>query len=289
MSNHAHPVDRLIAELVPVRDEELAAEFRTPEAAAVFREIVASRVTDPRRARTNRPRRRLVVFGIAAALAAVLAIPAFGVGEGIVSLFSGWRDRDAPVPTRSDVLIAFGEAGVPWKIVATKSDRGLCLGLFHQAGDDELASARCGYLDVRGNFPPEIRGDPASTCIATPTRLVPCGSLPRHWIGPVGAGADSSVGLDHHFVFGPLAEDVASVALVFTDGQTRSAQVVEQPGGLPLNFYWAAWPADEDALVVKVAIARDREGRVLERRVPAWNGNPTGDPSGPAPPAPLGE
>ena len=36
--------------------------------------------------------------------------------------------------------------------------------------------------------------------------------------------------------------------------------------------------------VVEMAVARDSEGRVLGRRVPAWNGNPTGDPDGQQPP-----
>ncbi len=35
-----------------------------------------------------------------------------------------------------------------------------------------------------------------------------------------------------------------------------------------------------------MGIARDSAGGVLERRVPIWNGNPTGDPEGPRPPTP---
>jgi hypothetical protein len=72
------------------------------------------------------------------------------------------------------------------------------------------------------------------------------------------------------------------------------AHVVEQPEGLPLNFYWAAWPwplqpggedlqecAEDVGPEVKIAIARDAEGRVLERRMPAWNGNRRETPTGP--------
>src|ERR671922_280772 len=96
-----------------------------------------------------------------------------------------------------------------------------------------------------------------------------------------------------------LAEDVASVELVLNDGRTVRAHVVERPGGLPLDVYWAAWPCplrpapgtyqpcseeDDVSSDVKIAIARDASGGVLERRVPAWNGNPTGDPDGPPPP-----
>jgi hypothetical protein len=117
---------------------------------------------------------------------------------------------------------------------------------------------------------------------------MPCGSLPRHWIGPIGSGS-ITVGLERYITFGPLAVEVASVELILTDGRTIRAQVVEQPRGLPLNFYWATWPcplepvterpyADEGVRMctgggpeVRMAIARDPEGRVLERRVPAWN------------------
>jgi hypothetical protein len=260
-----------------------------------------------RRRRTGRGRVRLFALAAAVAVAAVLSIPAFGVGPKIVSLFAGMRDPDAAVPTGSDVLIASGEAGVAWKLLATRSDQGLCLDLFHRMGNDRFGGAGCGYIDIRGDLPPDIRGDPASKCIpARPTTrgLVPCGSLPQHWIGPL-AGGGSTVGLDHTFAFGPLAEDVASVELILTDGQTVRAHVVEQPEGLPLNFYWAAWPCPlqpvldyppyagealcaEDGAEVEMAIARDAAGRVLERRVPAWNGNPTGDPDGPPPPTTQG-
>ena len=301
MSKNVDRIEALVAGLAPVRDDELVGAVRAPTAAALLESILESPVGRRSRGRSGRRRKRAVAFAAAAAAAAVLSIPAFGVGEEIVSLFAGWRDPSAPAPTASDVLVASGEAGVQWKIVATRSDQGLCLGLFHPAGDDSLGSAGCGYVDIRGDLPPDVRGDPASRCIATPTTLVPCGSLPHHWIDIGGAG--DSVGLDHRFAFGPLAEDVASVDLILTDGRALRAHVVAQPGSLPLNFYWAAWLcpvqpvldgpyageglqecAEDGGPEVKMAIARDATGRVLERRVPAWNGNPTGDPDGPPPP-----
>jgi hypothetical protein len=245
----------------------------------------------------RRSGRRLAVAAAAVVTAALLSLPALGVGTPIVSLFAGWRDPGAPVPVASDVLVASGRAGVPWKIVATPSDQGLCLGLFHRAGADELGSATCGFTDIRGDLPRDIRGDPRAKCIATPTTLAPCRSLPRHWIDLGGAG--TSVGLERTFAFGPLAEDVASVDLVLADGQRVRAHVA-QPNGLPLKFFWAAWPcplravstgpyageglrecAEEGAAGVKLAIVRDASGRVLERRVPAWNRNPLGDPGRP--------
>lgn len=300
MSKKANPIDALIADLASVRDDDLVGEARSSTAAALLASILESPVGRCGRRRSGRRRSLVVAFAAAVGVAVVLSIPAFGVRQEIVSLFAGWHDPGAPVPTASDVLIASGEAGVPWKIVATRSDQGLCLGLFHRVRDDRFGSAGCGYRDIRGDLPPDIRGDPASKCIATPTTLVPCGSLPQHWIGPVGGGG-ASVGLEDSFAFGPLAEDVASVDLVLTDGQTVSAHVVNHPEGLPLNFYWAAWPcrplqpvegglqecAEDAGPDLKIAVARDEAGRVLERRVPAWNGNPTGDPDGPAPADPA--
>ena len=281
--------DSLIAALAPVRDAELIGEARSSEGAALLASILESPVSR----RPSGRRRALAIAFVALAVAAVASLPALGVGQEIVSLFAGWRDPDAPVPTKSDVLIASGEAGVRWKIVATRSDRGLCLGLFHRVGDDHVGSADCGYSEIRGDLPPDVRGNPASTCIGPPTTaqpggtLVACGSLAKHWITLGGTGM--SPGLLKQFAFGPLAEDVARVNILLSDGHTIHATVVQQPQGLPLNFYWAAWPADDAAPHVEIAIAFDARGRVLERRVPAWNGNPTGDPDGPPPPESVGE
>jgi hypothetical protein len=299
MSHEANRIDALVSRLAVVKDEDLLGEARSARSASLLLTILESPGETRDRASGGRRRARLMALAAALALAAVLSLPAFGVGHDIVSLFAGWRDPEAPVPSASDVLIASGDAGVPWKLVATRSDQGLCLGLFHRVGNDRFGSARCGYVDIRGDLPSDVRGDPASKCIATPTTLVPCGSLPQRWIDLGGGG--NTVGLDHTFAFGPLAKDVATVDLLLTNGQTLSAHVVEQPEGLPLNFYWAAWPcsvqpagglqecAEDGGPMVKIATARDAAGRVLERRVPGWNGNPTGDPDGPPPPAPLGE
>jgi hypothetical protein len=324
MSTRTDRLDAVVGRLASVRDEELADEVHSAPATGLLARILESPVSADltyqapgasaarssravrRRRRTRRPM-RLVAFAAGLAGAAVLSIPAFGVGAEIASLFAGWHDAEAPVPTASDVVIASGEAGVSWKIVATRSDQGLCLGLFHRVGDDRLGSARCGYVDIRGDLPRDLRGDPASNCLGPASaaapggEVVPCGSLRRHWIDVGDAG--TSAGLDHMFAFGALAEDVANVDLILSDGQTVRADVVAEPGGLPLNFYWAAWrcPLErvldgpyageglqecaEGAPHVKMAVASDAAGRVLERRMPAWNGNPTGDPNGQPPPS----
>lgn len=275
-------LDVLVAKLASVRDGDLVGEARR-SGAGLLESIVALPVsqTDHERNTERGGRARVLVAVAAVTLGAVLSLPAFGVGHRIVSLFGGGHDPGAPLPTTSDVLIASGDAGVPWKILAARSDQGLCLALFYRVGEDRFGGG-CGYTDILGDLPPDIRGNAASTCIATPKTLAPCGSLPLHWIGAVGDEAPS-LGLEGRFAFGPLAADVASVDLVLVHGQTLQANVVEQPGDLPLNVYWATWSGPR----LQMAIARDAEGRVLERRVPAWNGNPTGDPDGRASPEPL--
>jgi len=91
------------------------------------------------------------------------------------------------------------------------------------------------------------------------------------------------------------------VEIVLANGGRLQAEVIERPLGpsVPLNVYWAKLGPEHglrllrnangqlmtcsDGLVETV-VARDSEGRVLGRRVPAWNGNPTGDPDGQRPP-----
>lgn len=214
---------------------------------------------------TNARRRfRLIAVAVALALSVLVSSVALGVAQDVAGYFAGWREPDAPVPTAPDVVIASGVAGAPWTIVATTSDRGVCLGLFVEGGG---GFAGCG--------PSDVRGDPGAVD-------------PSHWIGAFGVGAGDGL-LNRTFAFGRLAKEVASVELLLTDGQSIEAHVVKRPEGLdaPLNFYWAAWPCGSSRCVdavgplVKMAIARDSAGRVLERRVPVWNGNPTGDPNGP--------
>lgn len=295
MNPNPHPLDSLLARLAPVHDRQLASEAGSATASSLFERIVSTRVATRETPRRSIGRRRLLQIALAVALvlAVVASVPALGVGREIASFFAGWHDPDAPVPTAPDVVIASGEAGVPWRIVATTSDQGLCLALVYPIEGVEGGSGGCHYRDIRGELPPEVRGNPATKCLATPTTTVPCGSLPLHWIGLLGAGGGGSSLLTRTFAYGPLAADVASVELLLTNGETVHAHVVERPEGLdaPLNFYWAAWPCgsrgcvDETGPDVEIAIARDSAGRVLERRVPAWNGNPTGDPNGAPPPA----
>jgi hypothetical protein len=304
MSREAKRLEGLIAELAPVRDEQLVGALSSPDAAALFSAILDAPVPIRVDERIRPRRRRVLAFAVAAVVAAVLSLPALGVGEKIGRIFGGWRsepDYPAPVPSASDVVIASGEDGVGWKLVATRSDQGLCLGLVYTSSRrEEVGEAGCGYRDLRGDLDPEIRGDPSTKCLASPTEIVPCGSLPRRWIdfphetdpSPYFTGAGSE--LTRIIVFGVAAADVDNVELVLTNGRTVSANIVGEPEGLgaPLNFYWATLPLDDGyrrslelTQLLEMVVARDAEGRILERRVPAWNGNPTGDPDGPPPPS----
>jgi hypothetical protein len=226
-----------------------------------------------RRRRHETGRRRVLQVAIAAVvvLGVMFSVPALGVVQHVKSWLSGLHGRDEPVPLAPDVLLASGLAGASWRLIATASDQGLCL--FIVVGDPEDKTG------LGGCAPSDVRGDPWA------------GNAASHWIGAFGVGGGAAV-LNRTFAFGVLAQEAARVDLLLTDGSTVHAQIVTRPEGLdaPLNFYWAAWPCgashclDAVGPVVKLAIAWDADGRILERRVPSWNGNPSGDPNAPSPP-----
>ena len=268
MTADRHELDLLVARLARVGDEELAVEAGSPAARALLEQIVSA----PEAAREPRPygRRRLVAFAAALALGLAVSSPALGIDRDVARLF-GWSDVRAPVRTAPDVVIASGMAGAEWKIIATTSEQGLCLGFLslHRV-EGWIGGPVCGPTDVRGD---------------------PWAAGPGHWFEAFGVGGGHA-GLNRTFVSGRLAEDVSSLELVLTDGTTVRAHIVEGPGILeaPIDYYWAAWPCGSASCLdaigpdVRMAIARDAAGRVLERRLPVWNENPTGDPDGAAPP-----
>ncbi len=281
---------------------DLPAERDFPAGAMLRRQRhLISEAHRPERASTSR--RRLTALAAALALAGILSIPALGVVGTVKSWLAGGHGPDFPVPTAPDVVIASGKTGVAWRLIATPSNQGLCLFLVSHVNGQVAGGGGCGYVDIRGDLPPDVRGDPAQKCIATPTALAPCGSLPRHWVD-VGRGGSSAAGFTESLVFGLLAQQVASIELVLTSGETVRGHVVRRPEalGAPLNVYWAAWPCgsvqpaggglqecrEGAGPEVRMAIARDSAGRVLERRAPSWNGNPSGDPTGPPPPVKTG-
>ena len=293
MSRNGNRIDALVAAIAPVRDEELRGELRT-SGAALLPTILGTPVEASQRAKAPRRRRRALALVAALGLAAVLSLPALSVVRTMAGLGSG-ADDVTPLPTSSEMVVASGRAGVPWKIVAVRSDHGLCWAL--QAKDPNEGWTQglgCDYLDLRGDLPPDVRGNPSRPCLTSPTEAVPCGSLPRHWVDFPGDTTNFSgyASLDRIIVTGTAAQGIAAVELVLTNGKTVPANLVEQPHGLPLSFYWVALPRSdgyrrsfEVVEVTKMVVARDAAGHVLERRVPAWNGNPTGDPGGPSPPS----
>lgn len=256
--------------------------------------------------------RRQGLIALFAALALVgIAVPAFGVVSGWFSggaEIEGVRGSAPPRLTSAPVVVASGEPQEAWTIRIARSTQGLCLNV--DVGDEQFdarnyALGDCGYSDIRGELPRDVRGDPLAPCIgeASSGKLVPCGSRLKYWVD---AGRSSGfVEETRRTIFvGTAAAKVASVELVLTNGAILSAELVERPLGrdVPLNVYWAElgpkeglelWQNAEGELMpcaenlVEEVVARDSEANVLGSRVPAWNGNPTGDPDGPRPPQPL--
>jgi hypothetical protein len=215
-----------------------------------------------------------VALSVGAVILLALSLPALGVRSAVTSLF-GWNEQDPPVRTAPDFVIASGVAGIPWKLIEAASDQGLCADLMalHPV-EGWIGSPMCGATDVRGD---------------------PFAREGRHWIAAFGTGGGIG-GLDRTFAWGYLADDVESLELVLTDGSRIQAHIVEGPAalGAPIDYYWATWPCGPDGCLgeretlIEMAIARDGKSRILERRRPIWNGNPTGDPDGaPLPSAEL--
>jgi hypothetical protein len=220
----------------------------------------------------RRNRRLLIALFVALALAG-MAVPAFGVAKGWFgggAEIEGIRGSAPPQLTSRPVAVASGET---WAIVIARSDQGLCLNL---GGQRLLHGANyrlgdCGYSDLRGHLPQDVRGDPSAPCIGSAS-LVPCGSRPKYWL---------AVREWRSILVGSAAAKVASVEIVLADRRILPAELVRRPLGpeVPLNVFWARAPCGAEEVV-----ARDARGNVLGQRVPAWNANPTGDPDGPRPP-----
>lgn len=271
----AERVDTLVAGLASVRDAELLAEARSPHASRLLHRILEQPVRE-RPTERRRSSRTFVAIAVLA-LAVALSAAALGGPRQIRSWLSGVHGPESPSPAGADVVVASGVSGVPWRIVATPTDQGLCLFL---VTGETTGVGSCGYSDIRGALPAELRGDPSARCLATPSTAVPCGSLPRHWVDAVSGSDTADPRFTRRVVFAALAEGVARVDLVLANDEVERARLVRPPE-MPLAFYWAELPPGQ---LVTMVIARDSSGRVLERRVQPWNGNPTGDPRGPRAP-----
>jgi hypothetical protein len=246
-----------------------------------------------------------------AALALVsIAVPAFGVAKGWFggAEIEGIRASAPPQLTSPPIVVASGEPEESWVIAIARSNQGLCLNV--DVGDEQFNNQNyrlgdCGYSDLRGHLPPDVRGDPSAPCIGT-TALVPCGSRPDYWVSIRGSFFVPTA--ERAIVVGAAAAEVTSVELILANGETMQAGVVDRPLGsdVPLNVYWAQLGREQGLKVaptsrsaegepmacnagelVEEVVARDSQGKVLGRRVPAWNANPTGDPNGPHSPPGL--
>lgn len=284
---------------------EASAPDRMEQAAidAARSSLRAAMAAEQRGRGVHKRRPRLIAVCAVLAIAAV-AVPAFGLANGWFASgaeIEGVRGQAAPELTSPPLVVASGEPEEPWTIVIAKSNQGLCLNV--DLGEERFDRENyrlgdCGYSDIRGDLPPDVRGDASAPCIGS-TALVPCGSRPKYVVSIRGSVFVPEVRT--RIVVGAAAARVASVELILANGRRVPAQVVAQPLGrdVPLNVYWAQLGREQGPelwrnvggqvmpcvgnLIEKV-VARDVEGNVLGARVPAWNGNPTGDPHGPRPP-----
>jgi hypothetical protein len=282
-----------IDELVGWLGDGLAGSDGAEEKAlAAARRTLRGAIASERRALQYKRRRRLTALFALVAVAGA-AVPAYGVASRWLSGGSeveGVRGSAAPQLTSPPRAIASGGPTETWTIVAARSDQGLCLNVDLGAAHLDRRQYRlgdCGFTDVRGDLPADVRGNPSAPCIGL-TALVPCGDRPefavavRSW-GTFVPEARRSI------VVGVAASDVAAVQLELTDGLHVRARLASRPLGpdVPLNVFWAELGAgrhltscDAGELVEEV-VARDSHRNVIGRRVPAWNANPTGDSAGP--------
>jgi hypothetical protein len=269
----------------------------------------AELAAEERRRRPHDRRRRVIVLFAAVALVGI-SVPTFGVATGWFggAEIEGIRGSAPPQLTSPPIFVASGEPEESWAIAIARSNQGICLNV--DVGDEQFDNENyrlgdCGYSDIRGSLPPDVRGDPSAPCIGL-TALVPCGSRPDYWVAIRGSFFVPTA--ERTIVVGTAAAEVASVDLILANGDTMQAEVVERPLGsdIPLNVYWAqlgreqglevagkSRSAEGDPMacnageLVEEVVARDSQGKVLGRRVPAWNANPAGDPSGPHSPPGL--
>jgi len=261
-------LDRFVRSSAVVTDVELTPLADAPAAKALFEGIASTPypgVVRGRRAvlagwtRHATWRRRLAIgVAVTAAMVAmvVLAVPEAGVLQSVPSWLSGGHGPDFPHPTGEDVVLASGVAGIPWRIIATPSDQGLCVFLvFHDPAMGTGGPGGCGLIQQ-----PVLPGDAP-------------GSL-HHVTGSDWGGYDAS--LNRLVSWGWATQDVASVDLVLTAGGTVQANLIDTPAGVDAapRFFWAALPCPPTAPacgadgpgLVRELVARNAAGDVIERR-----------------------
>ena len=235
---------------------------------AARRRLRAALAAEDRRFPVGRRRRTALALFAALALTGI-AVPAFGVAKGWFGagvVMEGIRGSAPPQLTSQPVVVSSSEPEESWAIVIARSNQGLCLNV--DVGDEQFDAENyrpgdCGYSDVRGLLPPDVRGDPSAPCIGT-TALVPCGSRREYWVAIRGSVFVPDA--ERAIVVGAAAAGVTSVELILANGKTMQAEVVERPLGAdnPLKLNWAE--LGRDVVAVPRGLGEQRQHGPLRQR-----------------------
>ena len=222
-----------------------------PTLKAVLDELVPPFTAAPRRwedvlarAESRGDRRDWRRVSVVAVAALLLAAPATVGATVLFREFPRPSDvRDEPVPVSPRETVAAGRVDdVRWRLVAFRSDRGLCVGLDF-AGAVQSSSASCGVHRLAG-----LVGQPSVDYIGRAAN--------RTWLS------------------GLAAKRVDQVVVVLAGGRRVGARTYAGPRSLalPFDFYVATVPgrlasADGNARV-RLLIALDERGEVIGRHTP---------------------
>lgn len=231
------PSRKLPAHRLALRREHLLAEIRRP----------GTRVNVPgwRPAWRLRPRRTRLVLAVAIFVLLAAVGTAVGVGVNLLTQqerFDEQRERIPGEPKRIGTLVEI-TSGPGWSLVAWRSNSGICLDFVVPMS----SSGGCGF---------GVRGEPRDTAHAS-------APPPTHWI----SGGTSSQPGAATVIDGVVAEEVARVEVVLSNGRVLHLPVIEAPAELQANvdFFLVQVPKDKGGLV-RSFIAYSEEGQVLERR-----------------------
>jgi hypothetical protein len=198
-----------------------------------------------RRAWRFKPRRTRLVLALAILFLLGAAGTAIGVAVDLLAQQERFDEQREGIPGEPKRIGALVEitSGPGWSLVAWTSDSGMCLDFVVP----QSSSGGCGF---------GVRGEPRDTArMAAPA--------PKHWIsGATTSGPGAATVID-----GVVAEEVARVDVVLSNGRVLRVPVIEAPTELRANvdFFLVQVPEDEGGLV-RAFIAYDEAGGVLERR-----------------------
>jgi hypothetical protein len=234
---HGPPPSRgLPAHRLALRRQLLLEEIESPGATVS--------VSGWRRAWKQRPRRIRLVLAVAIFVLLSAVGTAVGVGINLLAQqerFDEQRERIPGEPKRIGPLVEVTSAP-GWSLVAWRSDSGICLDFVVP----QSSGGACGF---------DVRGEPSDTAD---------GSAPpaKHWIsGAVTSGPGAATVID-----GVVAEEVARVDVVLSNGRVVHARVIEAPTELQANVDFFLVQVPGDAGLVRAFIAYEEAGGVLERR-----------------------